>query len=292
MPRRVTVSGVVAELLSMLEAVTADGRITPDEASLISEWLSANSEVQFRGSELLRTLLTNILADGQITPEELKELYKAVERVLPLESRRGAKERRRAVELHEKAKLTAEKEQTRKERLNNKPAARLNFLVAGVAYEQRSLTVTRFVTHGCPVFLRRQPDNAYDPNAIEIVLSNDRVVGYMPREDAAACARLLDGGFLHSAYVKKLWEGREHTIPVIEAQIYRPEANLAGLVSQNQVRKVKAPEVPLKANRRIQSGSVESTQPATLPPKSGGCLSCAVLTAILVFGVGIVANSF
>ena len=56
------------------------------------------------------------------------------------------------------------------------------------------------VEPGDPAALAREPHNAYDPNAIAVTIDGE-TVGYIPREDAAALAPLLDAGRSHSALV-------------------------------------------------------------------------------------------
>lgn len=47
--------------------------------------------------------------------------------------------------------------------------------------------------HGCPLLLRRQPDNQYDKNAI-LVLWGSLALGHVPRGLAAELAPKMDAG--------------------------------------------------------------------------------------------------
>ena len=47
---------------------------------------------------------------------------------------------------------------------------------------------------GDPLVLRREPDNPYDRRAIEIFDGAGRKLGYVPRRDNPAVARMMDAG--------------------------------------------------------------------------------------------------
>lgn len=235
-----TESGVVAELLTLLETVTADGTISEEEARELNEWLEANrNDANLPGIEFLRITVTQILADGKVTPEEKTALYKAVERVLPREARRLAKERRGAVESLEKetqrAEREAQREAERREREGNRPMAAANFMVVGVPYEGRAEVVRCYASEGCQVFLARDPSNRYDSKAIEILLKGGYQIGFAPREEAAALAKFLDAGCKHLAYITKILQGKRAPIPVVQVYLYRPESSVEGAVSQSGV---------------------------------------------------------
>lgn len=244
--KKATQEGIVAELLSLLESVTADGRVTEREVLDIQTWLNDNSSTDIVGIEYLRTTVTQILSDGIVTPDETKAMYAAVERVLPLELRRSAKERRMALEDLERATARAQKEtakaQAREERERDRRLLNANFMVAGVLHEGRAQVVERYVRTEQSVFLIRQPQNAHDANAVEIRLANGMQIGFAPREDAASLARFLDMGCRYNAYVTKILNGRRAPIPVVQADIYGPSARVAGLKSQND-----APERTVQA---------------------------------------------
>ena len=56
---------------------------------------------------------------------------------------------------------------------------------------------------GMPLQLNRQPHNRYDRYAIE-VLSGEAKLGYIPRAENKAIARLMDKGVLVQAEIKEL----------------------------------------------------------------------------------------
>ena len=146
--KKYTASGIVAELLTLMETVTADGVVTEDEAKALKDWLDLNQTEQgIPGIEFLRTTVSQVLADGKVTPEEKLAVYKAVERVLPTEVRRQARERRTAIEAVEKAnRRDARKAQSQQRRFEKESrVANVNFIVAGVTYEGRAPIVRRYV---------------------------------------------------------------------------------------------------------------------------------------------------
>ncbi|MSV29443.1 MAG: hypothetical protein EXQ52_11990 [Bryobacterales bacterium] len=153
--RNATGSGIEAELLMLLETVTADGTINDDEAQELQSWLESNRDSGLPAIDFLRTTLEQILADGRITTEERKALQKAVERALPTELREKAKGRRVAAELLGKARAQEDQEdkaaaraRATEERERNRPVHSVNFLVADVVYEGRSESVDKYLRSG------------------------------------------------------------------------------------------------------------------------------------------------
>ena len=244
--RKHTESGIVAELLMLLETATADGTVTDAEAREIAAWLDDNSGASsIPGIEFLRTTVREILADGKVTAEERVALYKAVEKVLPIEARRNARERRTALEALDKVRAREErdsqKQRAREERERNRSVIGLNFMVRGVPYEGRAVIVERFAAVNQRVFLVREPQNPYDPNAILIRLDHGYDIGYVPREHAPALAKFLDLGFPHSAVITKILQGRRVPTPVVDADIYGKDATVEKFFPVNVPAKVKPP---------------------------------------------------
>lgn len=64
--------------------------------------------------------------------------------------------------------------------------------VAGVTYGNRA-PVIRSLRAGETVILRRQPQNSKDPNAIQVLTTDSRSLGYVPAVLSARLARRLDG---------------------------------------------------------------------------------------------------
>lgn len=79
-----------AELLSLCQSVTADGRLAPEELEGLRQWLSDAAAADIPALGYLRKSIERVLADGRITPEEYREVYRAVEAILPFEARKQA----------------------------------------------------------------------------------------------------------------------------------------------------------------------------------------------------------
>jgi len=231
-------AGLGAELLALCQGVTADGRLTNAELVELRNWLVANRSADLPAIGFLVTTLERILADGKVTREERKELYAAIEKVLPPEVRREAAGQRRLVEAQEKEETRrereAEKQHEREERERRRPLYSMNFMVAGVPYEGRSAIVARYVAEGDPVYLARDPDNEFSRNAVEVRIGNGMQVGFVPEDYAPDVAPLLDAGHPHEASVVKII-GYRYTIPVVRAYVYRPDADVGSLVFPDQV---------------------------------------------------------
>lgn len=258
-----TPDGIAAELISLLDSITLDGHISDEEAGELRDWLNDNKGSDLPAIDLLQTTVEQILSDGIITPEERKALYGAVERVLPVDIRANVKGRRIASSLIEKARQEEARLAARiakqEERARNKPLFEMDFMVAGVAYEGRSVAVSRYVRPGSPVFLVREPMNPHDANAIQVVVPEGYRVGYVPREWALIAAPHLDQGCKQIAHCKKIVSGRRYQIPVIVADLHQIDATVPGAKTMAE-----APAV------------------MPLPPSSNGCGCLTSGTAALV----------
>lgn len=247
-----TQEGLVAELIGLLEGVTADGVISDEEVEQLRRWLNWNRNGKLPGIEFLSTLIEQILLDGKVTDEERKVLYQAVERILPPESRANAKARRQAFDLASKAAAADEKLARRTEeaaeRAKNRVAASFDFMMAGVTHDNRAAIVDKYLSVGYPVYLRREPNNQWDPNAVQVLTVDGYIAGYVPREDAASMARFLDVGFLQRAYCKKILQGKIVPTPIVQASLYRPEADIGGATAPASVPALKPPPLPEASN--------------------------------------------
>jgi HIRAN domain len=246
-----THNGIAAELISLLETVTADGTITDSEAGELRVWLEQNRDSDLPAIDFLRTTLDHILADGKITAEERKALHIAVERVLPSELRQKAKGRRVANDLVERARVREEKAASRaraaEEREKRRCVYSANFLVAGVVYERRAKIVDRHLRAGQTVFLARDPSNPHDQNAVEIRIAGGQQIGFVPREYARWIAPLMDSNHKQAAYCTKILNGRKAPIPVVQANLYRADAPVVDAISTSGVPVRSASQTVLKS---------------------------------------------
>ncbi len=80
----------------------------------------------------------------------------------------------------------------------------LESVVAGFRYYEGE-KVWSMLREGDPLELRREPDNPYDPKAVE-VLWKGRKLGYVPRRDNTVIAQLMDRGNLLKGKISGLRE--------------------------------------------------------------------------------------
>ncbi|MBS0503062.1 MAG: HIRAN domain-containing protein [Proteobacteria bacterium] len=73
------------------------------------------------------------------------------------------------------------------------PVVLLRTHVNGEAYYEAA-EIASTLRAGTPLTLRREPDNAYDRRAIEVLDAAGRKLGYVPRSDNPAVARMMDAG--------------------------------------------------------------------------------------------------
>lgn len=272
-----TETGIVAELISLLETIASDGRITDSEAAELRVWLQDNRDSDLPAIDFLRTTLDQILADGKITDQERNALQIAVERVLPAELREKAKGRRVANELLERARAREEQAVSRareaEEREKRRSVYSANFMVAGVVYEGRADVVDRYLRTGQTVFLARDPSNPHDENAVEIRVGGGYQIGFVPREYAREMAPLLDAGHKQAAHCTKILSGRRAPIPVVQADLYRADAPIAGAIGNS--------EVPTRSTSPMVSKSAEASR--------CGCIVGLAAVALLVVFLALVS---
>src|SRR4051812_24119274 len=164
--------GIGAELFSLCQGMTGDGKLSRDEAVALGLWLHDNRDVPLPGIAFLAETLDRIIADGRITRDEQRELMEAVEKVLPPESRRDAKAARRAVEAKRKADERAAKKQQKREEFERAqrrlPEEEFDFMVAGVQFEGRHRLIERHLKVGDHVCIGSEPHNKFDDCAVAI----------------------------------------------------------------------------------------------------------------------------
>jgi hypothetical protein len=219
-----------AELLSLCESITADGKLVTQEVEALRLWLDDSVKLDLPAAKHLRGVVERVIADGQITREECREVYHAVEAVLPPEVRRVAAAARRSIEATEREAAKAERdgarERNRQERQRNVQIASANFMVAGCRYEGRPAIIAAYAEPGDPVRLRRDRENRHSQNAISIDLENGRQIGFVPEEDATELAPLIDDRAKCVAYMTKILSGGRSPIPVVQVRLYPADTTL------------------------------------------------------------------
>ena len=227
-------SAVGAELLSLCQVMTTDGALSDEEVSSLRGWLQEHKNEDLPAISHLTKVVETIVADGRVTAEERRELYVALETVLPSDVRAIARRARRSIEEKEKDRLRLqrelEKERQRDERERNSPIEHWDFMVAGSRYEGRPALIERYAQTAAPAYLVRDPGNGHSRNAVEVRTTTGHQLGFVPEEDAADLAPLLDAGHPYRAQIKKILTGGRHPIPVVVADVYRKDAAVPHLV--------------------------------------------------------------
>jgi hypothetical protein len=158
-------SAAGADLIALCQTVTEDGSLSDDEVMALREWVEEHRHIDIPARAHLATTIERIIADGRITDDERRELYLALEGILPPDVREPIRAKRRAREESERQQIRAEREvlrqQEREERQLNTPLGTWNFMVAGVRYEGRPEVIKRYAHPGEPAYLIRDRNNAY-----------------------------------------------------------------------------------------------------------------------------------
>lgn len=107
-------------------------------------------------------------------------------------------------------------------------------MVAGIHVENRGSVIAAFAREGSAVYLRREPDNPHDSNAIRIFLENGADIGFVPREDAARLAPFFDSGCRQDAEITKILDRGRIPIPVVDVRLYPLDADVGMIVNFEQ----------------------------------------------------------
>ncbi len=76
--------------------------------------------------------------------------------------------------------------------------------IAGTAYIDDK-TILDELKGGDKLILLREPDNKFDENAVLVLDSKKRKLGYIPEKDNTVFARLMDSGKYLMAKVRYIW---------------------------------------------------------------------------------------
>lgn len=215
------------ELLSLCKTMTADGRILDEEILGLKKWLDENRNSELSAIHYLVSIIDTVVADGKITPEERKTVHLAVEKILPPDLRIIAQMHKRQANADEKEikkqSKQAEKQRLWEEERRNEPSDEANFMIAGTRYEGREAVIKKHIKVGDSVLFKREPFNKFSPNAIGVFTkNNEMMIGYVPEDDAEEMAEWLDRGDKYKAIVTKIL-GYKSIIPVIDASFYNSD---------------------------------------------------------------------
>ena len=229
-------TGLGAELLSLCQSVTADGRLEPEELDGLRQWLDDAESAQLPAARHLRRVIERVLADGRITPEEYQEVYRALESILPLEARRQALNARLGAQAEDEAAARAAREAARQrlpdERRRGTPLASVTCMVAGVRQQARAVTIQQHARAGEAVLLQREPGSPHGMATIAVKLTGGQQLGFVPKDETRQLAPLLDGGCRYAAQISEIIGTSRSRVPVVRADVYRP----GGLLDRTAVR--------------------------------------------------------
>jgi hypothetical protein len=241
--RQVTLSNtdratkVGRQLIDLLVELSDDGNVSRDEMSRLRLWLEIDHGVNFPCLAFLHETIEHISSDGEVTEDELDRLALAIERVLPkdirlaaIAKRKQVREERRADREKKRQSLAAQRAESRKARNAERMRARIlhqsEFPVRGSFRSEERREACERLQEDDSVKFEREPDNAHDANAILVLAEDDSELGYVPREEAAAMARLLDAGAEVDARVRLLWKTPDgQVVPILRVRIRRGDAD-------------------------------------------------------------------
>ena len=256
-----------AELLSLCQTVTADGRLAPEEIAGLRQWLGDAAAAEMQAARFLHGVIEQVLADGRITPEEYGEVYRAVEAVLPFEARQQAHAARQHAESSDLsarapastvAAAVAGAAQT-----NPSPILDVTFMVAGVRQDGRPALIEQHASAGLAVTLELASSGSHSDEAIAVRLPGGAQIGFVPAAEARQFGSLLQPGSHYSAHIVRIRSSGRNPIPVVQARFFP-----AGI-------EAKAPVAPV------------SSQPLAAPGRWGRMLAVLVGigAALLVLAV-------
>lgn len=210
-----------AELLSLCQSVTADGRLAPEELEGLQQWLHDADAADMPAVKYLRASIERVLADGRITPEEYREVYRAVEAILPFEARKQALAARQEVETAAAAGARVEHAaRQRGQPVADTAIATVTFMVAGVRQEGRPEIIERHARPNDVIVLARQRESRESGVDISVKLSNGSEIGFVPEGDARQLAPLLDGGCRYEARITEVLATGRNPIPVVQVRVF------------------------------------------------------------------------
>jgi hypothetical protein len=213
-----------AELLSLCQSVTADGRLAPEEIAGLQQWLGDAAAAEMQAARFLRGVIEHVLADGRITPEEYKEVYRAVEAVLPFEARRQAHAARQHAESSDlparapASTVTAAVAGTAQ--ADPAPILDVTFMVAGVRQEGRPALIEQHATAGLAVTLDLAAPGSRSGEAVAVRLPGGAQIGFVPAAEARQIVPLLQPGAHYSAHIVRIRSSGRSPIPVVQARFF------------------------------------------------------------------------
>jgi len=211
-----------AELLSLCQTVTADGRLAPEEIAGLWQWLGDADAAEMQAARFLRGVIERVLADGKITAEEYQEVYRAVEAVLPFEARQQAHAAREIAEssaLSTPAQVsTAQPAAGGWAQAEPTPIVDVTFMVAGVRQGGRPALIEQHASAGLAVTLELTVAGSRGDEAIAVKLPGGAQIGFVPAAESRQFVPLLRQGSRCSAHIVRIRSSGRSPIPVVQAR--------------------------------------------------------------------------
>ena len=201
-----------AELLSLCQAATADGRLEPEEIAGLRQWLDDADKAQMPPARYLRLVIDRVLADGRITPEEYAEVYRAVEAVLPFDARAAAHAAWDSAQTDGVAPTAPETRAAA-------PGLDLSFMVAGVRTAERPGVIAAEAAVGTAVTLVPTRDPLHFGTVLAVTLPSGARIGLVPATAAARLIPLLEHGCDCQAQIMAIRSSGRSPVPTVRAQV-------------------------------------------------------------------------
>jgi hypothetical protein len=213
-----------AELLSLCQTVTADGRLAPEEIAGLQQWLGDAEAAEMQAARYLRGVIERVLADGRITTEEYQEVYRAVEAVLPFEARQQAHAARVQAESSAPSPsvqaTTVPPGAAGPARVESTPIVEVTFMVAGVRQEGRPELIERHASAGQAVTLELVAAGPNSDEAIAVRLPDGPRIGVVPATESRQFVHLLQQGGRYGAQIVRIRSSGRSPIPVVHVRFF------------------------------------------------------------------------
>jgi hypothetical protein len=213
-----------AELLSLCQTVTADGRLAPEEIAGLRQWLADAEAAEMQAARFLRGVIERVLADGRITTEEYAEVYRAIEAVLPFEARQQAHAAREQAEpsgpltpAHISAAQPAAAGSAQAEPT---PIVDVTFMVAGVRQGGRPALIAQHASVGTAVTLELVAAGSHGDETIALRLPDGAQIGLVPAAESGQLVPLLRQGSPCSAHIVRIRSSGRSPIPVVQVRFF------------------------------------------------------------------------
>ncbi len=234
-----------AELLSLCQSVTADGRLAPEEIAGLRQWLADAAAAEMQAVRFLRGVIEHVLADGRISADEYDEVYRAVEAVLPFEARQQAHAARQQTEAPAlpahgndstvPAAVATAAQATRA------PILDVTFMVAGVRQDGRPALIEQQACAGLAVTLDLATPGSRAGEAVAVRLPGGAQIGFVPAAEARQIVALLQPGRHCSARIVRILDSGRSPIPVVHVRIFPAGTEAAPPLAQAVTQPLTAP---------------------------------------------------